>query len=274
MLTEGIRYNKDSDSFIYDFNANSDDCIIKFDTTKLIPINLGINDIYYFGYKFEENDNASSQIRTKFFNDLRYSKDRKLSDDKRQFIINALRKLNNEINIHNIDAIVYPESRSSINAYMLGILFNTTNINPKVSVVKLNKKLPANIEFNWEDFNTNIMEYQDKNGNYIYKNSPHLYKQLVNNIEKLLDKIRNADYFSIAETVKKNKYKKYISPFLYIDDSQLDKIRTANNILIIDDVSTTGSTLLTAIKTIRTVNIHSNIILFSIIGKPFEPDYI
>lgn len=274
MLTEGITYNKETDSFVYDFNADAENCIIEFNTTGLVPVEIGTDEVYYFGYKFVENDNAPSQIRTKFFNDLRYGKDKTLSSDKRKFIINALKKLHKEINIHHMDVVLYPESRSSVNSYVMGILFNTTNIDCKIPIVKLNKKLPHDIEFNWKDFYLNMMEYEDKNGNHPYRESPHLYNQLVDNVNNLLDKIRKSDYFSIAETVKKNKYKRYISPFLYIDDEDLDKVRTANNILLIDDVSTTGATIMSAIKTIRKVNDNCKIIIFSIVGKEFKPDFI
>lgn len=243
VLTEGITYNPETDTFVYDFNTNADNCIITFETTGLVPVDIGANEVYYFGYKFVENDNASSQIRTKFFNDLRYSKDKALSLDKRKFIMNSLNTLHKEINIHKVDVVLYPESRSAVNSYILSVLFNTTNLDYEIPIVKLNKQLPQNIQFNWKMFRNHMMEYQDKHGHYIYREPEHLYKQLIDNVNKLIDRIRRSDYFSIAEIVKKNKYKRYISPFLYINDEDLDSVRTAENILLIDDVSTTGRQL-------------------------------
>lgn len=267
-LDEGITYNKQTGKFLYDFKGDTGECIIKFNATpELIPVQIGINDVYYFGYTFELSEYASSEIRTKFFNDLRYSQ-AGITKDKHTFIINALKKLHNTIDLYSFDTIVYPQSRSILNKHIIKILQQTTNVHDLV-YIELLKQLPSNIEFDWDGFKSYLYTYQNKEGKFIYQDIPHLYKQMIVNANNLLERIKKADYFSIAETIKKNKYKTFIEPFLYIQDNDLKNIKSAENILIIDDVATTGATLLTSIKAIRKINTTCKIVLFSIVGTDF-----
>lgn len=141
--------------------------------------------MYYFGYQFLNNDNASSKVRTKFFNALRFDKDFTTPENKRLFVINALQKLNDKINIHDFDVVIYPKSRSYLNQYII--------------------KLLGRLVPNWEGYT--------------------------------------------------------------FDDSNNQKLIDAKNILLIDDVTTTGSTLIEAVRNIRLINKEAPIVLFTLIGK-------
>ena len=258
-LNEGIIYNENSDTFEFDFNSNSEKCIIEFSDLPLEQIDIDMGITYYFGYQFVNNDNASNKIRTKFFNSLRFSKDFTTPENKRLFVVNALKKLHKHINVYSFDTIVYPKSRSYLNKYILKLLGNTVP-NWEGYTIELFKRLPSEIEFDWKRWERNMKDSEKYVNEAAWNNAKKA-------IQLLLDKIHNQEYFSIAESVRKNKYKPYFSSYLYFEDESKQKILDAKNILLVDDVTTTGSTLFEAIKNIRLLNQDAIIVIFTLVGK-------
>jgi hypothetical protein len=269
----GIEYNKNLDIFEFNFTSNSEECIIEFVDLPLQPVFFddveGLNNIYYFGYEFLNNDHASSKIRTKFLHELRFNNHFTTQENKELFVRTALSKLKKtlHITINDIGIIVYPKSRSSLNEYILRLFYAITN--SKAKSFEVIKELPQNVKFNWKEFKINELE-SIINGRPRYT---EIQKQeQIEKINKLLDDIHSLDYFSIAENVRTNKYKSYFSNYFYFDspDMQQDfnEIKgKEDKILILDDVSTTGATLKEIIKIVRFLNKDSDIILFTLIGK-------
>jgi len=269
----GIVYNSKSDVFEFSFTSNSQECIIEFVDMPLIPILLddveGMSNVYYFGYEFLNNDCASSKIRTKFLHELRFNDNFTTQENKELFVKNALSKLKKslDITINDIDIIIYPKSRSSLNQYILQLFYSLTN--SKAKSFEVIKELPINIKFNWKDFKINELESY-VNGRPRYTEVQKMEQN--NKISRLLDEIHTLDYFSIAENVRTNKYKSYMSNYFYFDTLDMQQHfteiqQTGGKILILDDVSTTGATLKEIIKIIRFLNKKSDIILFTLIGK-------
>jgi len=269
----GIEYNKDSDIFEFNFTSNSEECIIEFVDLPLEPVLLddveGMSNIYYFGYEFLNNDNASSKIRTKFLHELRFNDNFTTQENKELFIKTALSKLKKSLNItiNDIGLIVYPRSRSSLNEYIIRLFYALTN--SKAKAFEVIKELPQNIKFNWEDFKINELE-AIVNGRPRYTEIQK--RQQMEKINSLLDEIHSLDYFSIAESVRTNKYKSFFSDYFYFDSPEMQKHfneiqKNGDKILILDDVSTTGATLKEIIKIIRFLNKTSDIILFTLLGK-------
>ena len=269
-LNEGIIYNENSDTFEFDFNSNSEKCIesldschskmtIEFSDLPLEQIDIDMGITYYFGYQFVNNDNASSKIRTKFFNSLRFSKDFATPENKRLFVVNALKKLHKHINVYTFDTIVYPKSRSYLNQYILKLLGNTVP-NWEGYTIELFKRLPSEIEFDWKRWERNMKDSEKYVNEAAWDNAKKA-------IQLLLDKIHNQEYFSIAESVRKNKYKPYFSSYLYFEDESKQRILDTKKILLVDDVTTTGSTLFEAIKNIRLLNQDAIIVIFTLVGK-------
>ena len=258
-LNEGITYNSDTDSFELDFTSNSEKCIIEFSDLPLEPINISVDNVYYFGYQFVNTDEASSKIRTKFFNELRFNEKFTTPENKRLFVSNALDKLHKQINVYKFDTIIYPKSRSYLNQYIIKILGRIVP-NWEDITIELLKHLPTEIEFDWKRWEIDMKE----SGRFVNEAA---WNQSKLAIQTLLDKIHNFDYFSIAESVKKNKYKPYFSSYLYFKDEDKQKLIDTENILLIDDVTTTGSTLFEAIRNIRLINQEARIIIFTLVGK-------
>ena len=95
-------------------------------------------------------------------------------------------------------------------------------------------------------------------------------KQIIDNIEKMMDSIHKLDYFSIARNIKKNKYKPYIRNYYKFkdeNDKRLFETIQNTNLLIVDDIVTSGTTLSYILKCLRAVNDSNNIVIFSLIGK-------
>jgi hypothetical protein len=269
----GIEYNKNSDIFEFNFTSNSEECIIEFVDLPLEPVLLddieGMSNVYYFGYEFLNNDYASSKIRTKFLQELRFNDNFTTRENKELFIKTALSKLKKSLNItiNDIGIIIYPKSRSSLNEYLLRLFYALTN--SKTKSFEIIKELPQNIKFNWEEFNNNELE-SIVNGRPRYTEIQK--QQQKEKIGKLLDEIHTLDYFSIAESVRTNKYKSYFSNYFYFDSTEMQQHfceiqEKEGKILILDDVSTTGATLKEIIKIVRFFNKKSDIILFTLVGK-------
>jgi hypothetical protein len=118
MIIEGVHYDSESDSFIFDFENDYETDIIKL--KKVGYKVLAFNHCYYFGYQFETDIDSSK--RTKFIHSIKFP-DGKISErDKNSFIINAVNKLDSDITLPSYDLIVYPESMSEINREMLKYL--------------------------------------------------------------------------------------------------------------------------------------------------------
>ena len=89
-------------------------------------------------------------------------------------------------------------------------------------------------------------------------------------INEMVDLIHQKDYFTIAKDVKKSRFRPYIMNFLKFAseaDEQLCKSIRQQNILIIDDVTTSGSTLNEILRTLRILNEDNSITIFSIMGR-------
>ena len=86
----------------------------------------------------------------------------------------------------------------------------------------------------------------------------------------MIDLIHQKDYFTIAKDVKKSRFRPYIMNFLKFAteaDEQLCRSIRQQNILIVDDVTTSGSTLNEILRTLRILNDDNRITIFSIIGR-------
>jgi predicted amidophosphoribosyltransferase len=89
----------------------------------------------------------------------------------------------------------------------------------------------------------------------------------------MIDSIHNLEYFSIARDVKKTKYRQYIRKYYTFkdeNDRQLFETIQNTNILIIDDIVTSGTTISHLLKCLRSVNDTNNIVIFSLIGKNID----
>jgi predicted amidophosphoribosyltransferase len=86
----------------------------------------------------------------------------------------------------------------------------------------------------------------------------------------MLEMIHQKDYFTIAKDVKKSRLRPYIMNFLKFksdEDKELCSLIRQQNVLVIDDVTTSGSTLNEVLRTLRILNEDNEITIFSLIGR-------
>lgn len=255
-LVEGIR--KEDNKYIIDMVSDEADDIIHI-TTDDIFISKFKDNIYYFGYKF--NDQISRKERTAFINWLKSITIKDINPDIESFIIKPLKALYKQLELDTIDLMISPRSNTSelvkIIKYVLGTILPHSTIKSSIELIK---NLPVDINFDWNLFNNN---YEGIVGD-------EQYKQIYNYIEnELMPKIHSLEYFSIAKNVKP-KYRQYIQNYLKFeseDSEQIFRSIKSGNILIIDDINTTGSTLNEILKIINVLNSKCTIYIFTLIGK-------
>lgn len=256
-LTEGIRY--DGKSFIVDYLDNKDSDIIDI-CFPFIHQTKFDNLTYFFGYKFKEN--APSSTRAKFLKWIKgLDKDNIPTEYEIQNLVEPpISALNRLVNLSTFSCTLYPRSnRSNLTRI---IQSSVLNILPRMSIksFELVKNIPSNIDFDWEKFNS---EYAGEIGNHKYQQM----KEYIENI--LLPKIHSLEYFSLAENVK-YRYRKYITNYLsFANQQEEDAFKALNggNVLILDDVNTSGSTLREILRCVRTLAPESKIFIFTLIGK-------
>ncbi len=244
------------DDIRFDFEKDSDNDIIRLAGYRLHGTSLG-NNIYWFGYEFEKT--ASFRQRTDFINYIKGTGDRKISDAVlRKFIEVPMAALSAKINTYRIDTFVYPASgRSQLVSKMLRIIVEFLPNDVDYCSFELVKKTPVDIKFNWKKFEAAFGE----NPNYL---------QMAKHVkENILPAIRELDYFSLANSVKP-KYRPYITNYLgFPDVSALEEFAglKGRNILLVDDINTSGSTIREILRILNIVNSQCNIFIYTLLGR-------
>ena len=230
---------------------------------ELVPVVAFIIDFYY-GYEFAEQ--VDSVVRSAFINQVKFPDDLQNYSDLTHFIKKAIDNLNRKINLYNYDLVVLPESSSKVNQYMLRYIYRFAQ--PTLRKMELVKALPANISFDMDAFEQQYLEDVLENGRPRYTQSQK--DEVKQSISKMLDLIHQKDYFTIAKDVKKSRFRPYMMQFLKFaneaDEALCATIRQ-QNVLIIDDVTTSGSTLNEILRTLRILNEDNDISIFSLIGR-------
>lgn len=256
---EGVKIS--NSDFVFDYTKDDNADLIHLTTSVLYKSTFDEN-VYYFGYVF--SNEANSKQRSDFINFIKGYGDNKIKPvELKRFIDRPLAELNKVINLVNIDVIIYPISKT--NELTKSIMNSITNFMPhdkNYGTYSMVKNASKNIEF---DYNTFISDNKLKTSNEDYENSQS-YRDSIKYIELMMKKINSLDYFHIAKNVKP-KYRKYIKNYLIPTSDFSKALLNANNILLVDDINTSGSTLREIIRYIREINNNVNIYVFTLIGK-------
>ena len=219
---------------------------------------------FYYGYEFGEQ--VGGAMRSAFIKYVKFTEPLQEHPELTQFIKKAVDNLSSQINLYDYNLVVMPESSSRVNQYMLRYIYRFAQ--PTLRKMELVKALPASISFDMDAFAQSYLEDELENGRPRYTEAQK--DEVKQSIGQMLELIHKKDYFTIAKDVKKSRFRPYITQFLRFatkDDEELcTKIRQ-QNVLVIDDVTTSGSTLNEILRVLRMLNEDNEITIFSLIGR-------
>ena len=258
----GITFDKETHQFVFDFEHDGKEDIVQL-TRHGYRIDA-FGKCFYYGYEFA--DQVESNVRGEFIKYLKFTPTLKDTPNLTQFIQRAIDDLHRQINLYDYNLVVMPQSSSKVNQYMMHYIYRFAQ--PSMQNIELVKSLPSNISFDMETYEQHYLNATLENGRprftEIQKNEAR------KSINQMIALIHQKDYFTIAKDVKKSRYRPYIMRFLKFASANDEKLCATirnQNILVMDDVSTSGSTLNEILRTLRILNEDNNIVLFSLIGR-------
>ncbi len=258
----GVTFDDNGQRFIFDFEHDGGDDLVSL-TGEGYQVEA-FGRCFYYGYEFSEQ--VDSNLRSAFIKYVKFSEQLQDNPELTQFIKRAVDNLNRKINLYDYDLVVMPESSSKVNQYMLRYIYRFAQ--PTLRKMELVKALPASISFDMDAFEQQYLEDVLENGRPRYTEAQKA--EVKQSIGQMLDLIHQKDYFTIAKDVKKSRFRPYMMQFLKFAtqaDEELCATIRQQNVLIIDDVATSGSTLNEILRSLRILNEDNDISIFSLIGR-------
>ena len=258
----GVTFDDTEKKFVFDFEHDGADDIVSLTGNGYQVEAFG--KCFYSGYEF--SDQVESSVRTAFIKYVKFTDALQDTSNLTNFIKKAVDNLHKKINLYNYDLVVMPESKSEVNKYMLRYIYRFAQ--PTLYKMTLVKTLPSNISFDMKAYEKQYLDDILENGMPRY--SPAAKEQAKSSINAMLEMIHQKDYFTIAKDVKKSRLRPYIMNFLRFEseeERELCSMIRQQNVLVIDDVTTSGSTLNEVLRTLRILNEDNEITIFSLIGR-------
>jgi hypothetical protein len=258
----GVTFNQKEQQFVFDFEHEGKDDIVSLTGNGYQVEAFG--KCFYYGYEFP--DQVDGAVRTAFIKHVKFSERLQDNQDLTQFIKKAVDNLNRRINLYDYNLVVMPESSSQVNQYMLRYIYRFAQ--PSLHKMELVKALPSSISFDMDAYEQQYLDDVLENGRPRYTQAQK--EEVKQSIRQMIDLIHKKDYFTIAKDVKKSRFRPYIMHFLKYaseDDKELCRQIRSQNVLIVDDVTTSGSTLNEILRTLRILNEDNDIRVFSLIGR-------
>ncbi|MDO5446314.1 MAG: phosphoribosyltransferase [Prevotellaceae bacterium] len=258
----GVKYDSQTQKFSFDFQHDGINDLITITGSGYQVEAFG--KCFYYGYEFEPD--VDSALRTDFIQYVKFSPSIQNDENLSHFIQKAINDLNDKINLYDYDLVIYPQSSSQVNQYMLRYIYRFAQ--PTLRQMQLVKALPSNISFDIDAYSKQYLDDVLENGRPRYTQAQK--KEALASINKMMDLIHSKDYFTIAKDVKKSKLRPYMLQFLKFaseEDKELCSTIKNQNILVIDDITTSGSTLNEILRALRILNEDNSITIFSLLGR-------
>lgn len=258
----GITYDSILQRFVFDFEHDGNSNNVSLTCTGYQVEAFG--KCFYYGYEFAEQ--VDGAVRSAFIKHVKFSGPIQENPDLATFIKKAVDNLSHIINLYDYDLVVMPESSSKVNDYMLRYIYRFAQ--PTLRKMELVKNLPANITFDMDAYEQQYLDDVLENGRPRYTAAQK--DEAKQSIKQMLDLIHKKDYFTIAKDLRKSWFRPYMMQFLKFAskaDEQLCAIIQQQNVLIVDDIATSGSTINEILRTLRILNEDNNITIFSLIGR-------
>jgi len=258
----GITFDNDRHLFAFDFSCDGHSDIIRLTGNGYQVEAFG--KCFYYGYEFEET--VDRDVRGAFIKYLKFGNNLRTDANLTGFIKKAVNQLNDKINLYDYDLVIMPESSSPVNQYMLRYIYRFAQ--PALQKMEIIKNLPQCISFDMEAYQKQYLDDILENGRPRYTEVQKA--AVIASIEEMMALIHEKDYFTIARDVRKSKFRPYVMNFLRFAseaDARLCSTIRNQNVLIIDDVTTSGATLNEILRTLRILNEDNTISIFSLIGR-------
>jgi hypothetical protein len=258
----GVTFDNEKQMFVFDFEHDGAEDIVNL-TGEGYQVRA-FGKCFYYGYEF--SGQVDGNVRSAFINYVKFTTNLQDNPELTDFIKNAIDNLSKKINLYDYNLVVMPESASKVNQYMLRYIYRFAQ--PTLRKMELVKALPANISFDMDAYTEQYLDDVLEDGRPRYTEAQK--KEARQSIEKMLDLIHQKDYFTIAKDVRKSRFRPYMMDFLRFASESDEKLCASirqQNVLIIDDVTTSGSTLNEILRTLRILNEDNEIIIFSLIGR-------
>ena len=261
-LYMGVTFDNSEERFVFDFEHDGTDDIVSL-TGEGYQVEA-FGKCFYYGYEF--SDQVDGNVRSAFIKHVKFTDDLPNNPDLTQFIKKAIDQLNRRINLYDYNLVLMPESSSRVNQYMLRYIYRFAQ--PLLRKMELVKSLPASISFDMDAYEQSYLNDVLENGRPRYTQAQK--EEVKQSIGKMLDLIHQKDYFTIARDVRKSRFRPYMMNFLRFASEQDKELCTTirnQNILVIDDVTTSGSTLNEILRVLRILNEDNKVSIFSLIGR-------
>lgn len=258
----GVTFDHENNQFLFDFTHDNECDVVKL--TGDIQQVEAFGKCLYYGYEFSEQVEGS--VRSAFIKYVKFPNSIQENPNLTQFIQKAINQLHKQCDLYNYDLVIMPQSSSSLNQYMLRYVYRFAQ--PSLHQMELVKTLPERISFDMVAYERQYLEDVLENGRPRYTETQK--EEVRASIGNMMETIHQKDYFTIAKDVKKSKMRPYIMNFLQFkteQDRMLCESIRRQNILIMDDVTTSGSTLNEILRTLRILNEDNQIVVFSLIGR-------
>jgi len=258
----GVTFDSTKQTFVFDFEHDGMDDIVTL-TGKGYQVEA-FGKCFYYGYEF--SDQVDGSVRSAFIKHVKFNDDLQNNPDLTHFIKKAIDNLNRQINLYDYNLVVMPESSSKVNKYMLRYIYRFAQ--PMLRKMELIKALPTSISFDMDGYEQSYLDDVLENGRPRYTQVQK--EEVKQSIQTMLDLIHQKDYFTIAKDVRKSRFRPYMMNFLKFateQDEQLCATIRKQNILVMDDVTTSGSTLNEVLRVLRILNEDNEVTVFSLIGR-------
>lgn len=257
-----ITFDPINQCFIFDFEHDGSNDIITLTGHGYQVEAFG--KCFYYGYEFA--DMVEGRLRSDFIKYVQFSGPLQDHPDLTRFMQKAVNELSQKVNLYNYDLVVMPESSSQVNNYLLRYIYRFAQ--PNMHGIELVKSLPAAISFDMTAYEQQYLNDVLENGRPRYTEAQK--EEVKTSISEMMDLIHKKDYFTIAKDVRKSKMRPYITHFLQFKneaDRNLCAAIKKQNILIVDDITTSGSTLNEVLRALRILNEDNDITIFSLLGR-------
>lgn len=235
-LYEGIR-EATTNGYILDWNSDEPEDLVKLEGT-CVHITKFNKYIRCYGYKVNKTPlNKSS--RNKFLSYIKAE-----STPMRLELINrCIEDFYSKCNIKDFDCVIKTPSKSSLNDDVVNELCKFDDF----QLIDASKKPVEHLELDMEEIDSKFKKDYKEN--------------FIKYLQNIIDTNKKSGKFSISTF--KPQYRNFIKPMITFGDINIDN-NSSTNLLIIDDIFTSGSTINMILKLLRDIDFRGNIVILTL----------